>query len=170
MSGSVSMTFIVGRLGDDPKKSQVGNVHLSVATSERWRDKDTGERRDETEWHRVVIKNEALGKIALQYLRKGALVQIQGKNRTRKWEKDGHTFYTTEVIVAWGGALTMLEGKGNGGDQAAQRPGDYGEDEGGYDDHQPQQQQRRSSLADDYQPGPSARGRQADAFDDEIPF
>ena len=102
MAGSINKVILVGNLGRDPeiRSMQDGGkiVQLSIATSESWKDRNSGERRERTEWHRVVIFNEALGNIAEQYLRKGSTVYIEGQLQTRKWEQDGQTRYTTEVI------------------------------------------------------------------------
>jgi len=117
MAGSVNKVLLIGNLGGDPeiRRTQDGKpvVNLSIATSETWRDKNTGERKEKTEWHRVVIWNEGLCKIAEQYLAKGSKVYIEGALQTRKWQdKDGKDRYSTEVVIqAFGGALTMLDGK-----------------------------------------------------------
>ena len=117
MAGSVNKCIIIGNVGADPelRRTQDGKpvVNLSVATSESWRDKATGERKEKTEWHTVVIFSEPICKIAEQYLRKGSKVYIEGGLQTRKWtDKDGKDRYSTEVVIqAFGGALTMLDGK-----------------------------------------------------------
>ncbi len=117
MSASVNKVILIGNLGADPeiRRTQDGRpiVNLRIATSETWRDKSTGERKEKTEWHRVVIWNEGLCKIAEQYLAKGSKVYIEGALQTRKWQdKDGQDKYSTEVVIqAFGGALTMLDGK-----------------------------------------------------------
>lgn len=117
MAGSVNKVIIVGNLGNDPetRSMQSGGqiVHLSVATSENWKDKDSGERREKTEWHRVVIFNENLGKIAQQYLKKGSKVYLEGQLQTRKWtDNSGVEKYTTEVVLQrYRGELTMLDTK-----------------------------------------------------------
>lgn len=119
MAGSVNKVILVGNLGADPeiKRTQDGKpiANLSIATSDTWRDKNSGERKEKTEWHRVVIFSEPLCKIAEQYLRKGAKVYIEGALQTRKWQdKDGADRYSTEVVLqAYGGTLTMLDGKSN---------------------------------------------------------
>jgi single-strand DNA-binding protein len=115
MAGSVNKAILVGNLGRDPevRHTQAGDliVNLSVATSENWRDKASGERRERTEWHRVSIFNQNLAKVAQQYLRKGAKVYLEGKIQTRKWpDQSGQEKYTTEIILpAFGGTLTMLD-------------------------------------------------------------
>src|SRR5215216_3589159 len=120
MAGSVNKVILVGNLGRDPevRHTQDGRsiVNLSVATSENWRDKQTGERREKTEWHRVVIFNENLGKVAEQYLKKGAKVYVEGQLQTRKYaDKDGVEKYATEVVLQnFRGELTMLDARGGG--------------------------------------------------------
>ena len=117
MSGSVNKVILVGRLGNDPdvKAMQNGDkvVLFSLATSDRWKDKMSGEQKERTEWHRVVIYNEAIGRIAEQYLKKGSKVFLEGQLQTRKWEdKDGIEKYTTEVVLQnFNGNLTMLGGR-----------------------------------------------------------
>src|ERR1041384_5976159 len=129
MAGSVNKVILVGNLGADPeiRHTQDGRpiANLRVATSESWRDKGSGERREKTEWHRVVIFNENLAKIAEQYLKKGSKVYIEGSLQTRKWEdQQGQERYTTEVVLqGFNGQLTMLDGK--------QRDGASGADQGG---------------------------------------
>jgi len=121
MAGSVNKVILIGNLGRDPevRNTQDGTaiVHLSVATSENWKDKTTGERRERTEWHRVVLFNEKLGEIAQKYLRKGSKVYLEGTLQTRKWtDKSGVEKYTTEVVLArYRGELTMLDTRGGGG-------------------------------------------------------
>ena len=115
MSGSVNKVTLVGNLGRDPEVRAMQNgdkiVQLSVATSDRWKDKNTGEQRERTEWHRVVIFNDALGKIAEQYLKKGSTVYLEGQLQTRKWtdQQSGQEKYTTEVVLQrYRGELTLL--------------------------------------------------------------
>jgi single-strand DNA-binding protein len=118
MSGSLNRVSLIGNLVADPevRHMQDGNpvVNLRLATSESWKDKTSGERKEKTEWHRVVIFNENLAKIAENYLRKGAKVYIEGQLQTRKWtDKDGQEKYTTEVVLQrYRGELTMLDSKG----------------------------------------------------------
>jgi single-strand DNA-binding protein len=120
MAGSVNKVILIGNLGKDPeiRRTQDGRpiANLSVATSESWRDKATGERKEKTEWHRVVIFNEGLCKIAEQYLKKGAKVYLEGALQTRKWtDKDGVEKYSTEVVLqGFNSQLTMLDGRGGG--------------------------------------------------------
>ena len=127
MAGSVNKVILVGNLGADPevRRTQDGRpiVNLRVATSESWRDKATGERREKTEWHRVVIFSEGLAKIAEQYLKKGSKVYLEGALQTRKWQdKDGQDRYSTEVVLqGFNSALTMLDRAGGGGGRGRQR-------------------------------------------------
>lgn len=120
MAGSVNKVILVGNLGRDPEVRRMPSgepiVNLSVATSDTWRDKATGERKERTEWHRVVIFNENLAKVAEQYLRKGSKIYLEGQLATRKWtDKDGQEKYTTEVVLnRFRGELVMLEGRGEG--------------------------------------------------------
>ena len=121
MAGSVNKVILVGNLGKDPEVRRMTSgepvVNLSVATSETWRDKASGERKERTEWHRVVIFNENLAKVAEQYLRKGSKVYLEGQLSTRKWtDKDGADKYSTEVVLnRFRGELVMLDGRGEGG-------------------------------------------------------
>ncbi len=122
MAGSVNKVILVGNLGADPdvRSTKDGRpvVNLSVATSENWRDKNSGERREKTEWHRVVIFSEGLCRIAEQYLKKGSKVYLEGQLQTRKWQDDnGNDRYTTEVVLQnYGGVMTMLDTRNSGGD------------------------------------------------------
>ena len=117
MAGSVNKVILVGNLGRDPEIKQMpsgGSIaNLSVATSENWKDRNTGERREKTEWHRVVIFSEGLVRIAEQYLRKGSKVYVEGQLETRKWtDNSGQEKYTTEVVLRnFGSSLTMLDGR-----------------------------------------------------------
>ena len=121
MAGSVNKVILVGNLGADPeiRRTQDGRpiCNLRVATSENWRDKVSGERREKTEWHSVVIFSEPLCKVAEQYLRKGAKVYLEGQIQTRKWEdKDGQERYSTEVVLqGYNATMTMLDGRAGGG-------------------------------------------------------
>ncbi|HEX9213441.1 MAG TPA: single-stranded DNA-binding protein [Bradyrhizobium sp.] len=131
MAGSVNKVILVGNLGKDPeiRRTQDGRpiANLSIATSETWRDKNSGERKEKTEWHRVVIFNEGLCKVAEQYLKKGAKVYIEGALQTRKWtDQAGVEKYSTEVVLqGFNSTLTMLDGRGGGGG------GSFGEEPGG---------------------------------------
>ncbi len=163
MAGSVNKVILVGNLGKDPevRRTQDGSaiVHLSIATSESWRDKNSGERKEKTEWHRVVIFNENLAKVAEQYLKKGAKVYIEGQIQTRKWQdQSGQEKWTTEVVVPkFRGELTMLDGR-SGGAGGGGRGGDFG---GPPDDMGGGGATGR---------GGGAGGGGASDLDDEIPF
>jgi single-strand DNA-binding protein len=121
MSGSVNRVILVGRLGKDPEIRRMNNgdpvVNLSVATSENWRDKSSGERKEKTEWHRVVIFNDNLAKVAENYLKKGSHVYLEGSLQTRKWtDQSGQEKFSTEIVLQkFRGELTMLDGKSEGG-------------------------------------------------------
>ena len=122
MAGSVNKVILVGNLGRDPevKSMQDGRsmVNMSVATSETWRDRQSGERKERTEWHRVVIFNEKLAEVAQKFVKKGSKIYVEGQLSTRKWtDQSGQERYTTEVVIPrFGGALTMLDGRSGGGD------------------------------------------------------
>ena len=124
MAGSVNKVILVGNLGRDPevRSMQDGRsmVNMSVATSDTWRDRQSGERKERTEWHRVVIFNEKLAEVAQKYVRKGSKVYVEGQLSTRKWtDQSGQERYTTEVVIPrFGGALTMLDGRSGGGGEA----------------------------------------------------
>jgi len=132
MAGSVNKVILVGNLGADPEVRQTQDgrpiVNLRVATSESWRDKATGERREKTEWHRVVIFNENLARVAEQYLKKGSKVYLEGSLQTRKWQdQSGQDRYSTEVVLQqYRGELTMLDGRGGGGEERQSGGGDFG--------------------------------------------
>jgi single-strand DNA-binding protein len=138
MAGSVNKVILIGNLGRDPEVRSFQNggkvVNLRIATSESWRDRNTGERKERTEWHSVAIFNENIAKIAEQYLRKGSTVYIEGALETRKWQdQSGQDRYTTEIVIRpYRGELTLLGGRGDGGGAAS--GGDFGG--GGYDDYQ----------------------------------
>lgn len=162
MAGSVNKVILVGNLGKDPeiRRTQDGRpiANLSVATSETWRDKATGERKEKTEWHRVVIFSEGLAKVAEQYLKKGAKVYIEGQLQTRKWtDQSGAEKYTTEVVLqGFNSNLTMLDGRGGGGGG-----GSFGDEPGDFGAAGPSGTAQRRVAA--------APSRNSD-MDDEIPF
>ena len=137
MAGSINKVILVGNLGADPEIRQTKDgrpiANLSIATGESWKDKNTGERREKTEWHRVVIFNEGLAKIAEQYLRKGSKVYLEGQLQTRKWQdQNGQDKYTTEVVLqGYNGNLTMLDSRQSGGDFAGSSTGSIGSGGGG---------------------------------------
>ena len=130
---SVNKVILVGNLGRDPEirftQSGAKIANLSVATSESWKDKQTGERREKTEWHRIVVFSEGLASIAEKYLKKGSKVYLEGALQTRKWTgNDGVEKYTTEVVLqGFSGTLTMLDGKSEGGGQESSSGPDWGE-------------------------------------------
>ena len=167
MAGSVNKVILVGNLGADPeiRRTQDGRpiANLSVATSDSWRDKNTGERRERTEWHRVVIFNEGLCKIAEQYLRKGAKVYLEGQLQTRKWQdQSGQDKYSTEVVLqGFNSTLTMLDGRGQGSEGGS----DYGSGGGGNFGKSAPMDQGRDQVG-----GGSQRSGPVDDMDDEIPF
>ncbi len=164
MAGSVNKVILVGNLGADPeiRRTQDGRpvANLRVATSDSWRDKATGERRERTEWHRVVIFNEGLCRIAEQYLKKGAKVYLEGQLQTRKWQdQQGQDRYSTEVVLqGFNSQLTMLDRAGAGGAGGAGadagEPGDFGS-------AGPTAPRERK---------PAMAGAKRDDLDDEIPF
>jgi single-strand DNA-binding protein len=160
MAGSVNKVIIIGNLGKDPeiRRTQDGKpiCNLTVATSESWRDKGTGERKEKTEWHRVVIFSEPLCKIAEQYLNKGSKVYLEGALQTRKWtDQSGVEKYSTEVVLqGFNGTLTMLDGKSGGG---------------GSQDEPEQQPISQRAAAKIKKPDSISSGRNHD-MEDEIPF
>lgn len=133
MAGSVNKVILVGNLGRDPEIRQMpsgGSIaNISIATSETWKDRNTGERREKTEWHRVVIFSEGLVRIAEQYLRKGSTVYIEGQLETRKWtDQNGVEKYTTEIVLRnYNSTLTMIGGRDSGGGGGSRSDGGYGE-------------------------------------------
>jgi single-strand DNA-binding protein len=167
MAGSVNKVILIGNLGRDPEVRRLNSgkpvVNLSVATSESWRDRESGERKEKTEWHRVVIFNENLAKIAEQYLKKGAKVYIEGQLQTRKWtDQSGVEKYTTEVVLqGFNATLTMLDGRGEGsGASSSDDGGDFG---------------RSSAMGGGGREPARVGGRSggaslAEELDDEIPF
>ena len=164
MAGSVNKVILIGNLGADPEVRNLPSggkvVNLRLATTESWRDRNTGERKEKTEWHRVVIFNEGIGKVAEQYLKKGAKVYLEGQLQTRKWEdQGGQERYSTEVVLQnFNATLTMLDGRadGEGGGYGA------GASPGGFSGPpaEPRSQQTR-------RPAPAAN---FDAGGDDIPF
>ncbi|MEM9223382.1 MAG: single-stranded DNA-binding protein [Pseudomonadota bacterium] len=161
MAGSVNKVILIGNLGADPeiRRTQDGRpiANLRLATTESWRDRNTGDRREKTEWHRVVVFSEGLCRVVEQYLRKGSKIYVEGQLQTREWEdQQGQKRYTTEVALqGFGGTLVMLDGRSGGGDAGGSYGGggSYGSDRG-------------SSSG-----GPSGPASPADApYDDDIPF
>jgi len=164
MAGSVNKVILVGNLGRDPEIRRMNNgdpvVNLSVATSESWRDKSSGERREKTEWHRVVIFNDNLAKVAENYLKKGSKVYVEGQLQTRKWtDQNGQEKYSTEVVLQrFRGELTMLDGRNEGGSGGGGFGGGGQNEMGG-----------GSGGGQRSMDGPKEDFRNAD-LDDEIPF
>ncbi len=164
MAGSVNKVILIGNLGADPevRHTQDGNpiVNLRLATNETWKDRQTGERRERVEWHRVVIFNENLGRVAQQFLRKGSKVYLEGQLQTRKWtDQSGQERYTTEVVLQrYRGELTMLDSRGEGGGFSGGGGGGGGG--GNFDSGS------RSGGGAFDSPG----GGGADDLDDDIPF
>jgi|SRR5579864_3621404 len=157
----MNKAILIGRLGADPESRRMNNgkpvVNFRLATSERWKDKQSGERKETTEWHQCVCFNEALCGVIENYLKKGSQVMIEGKIKTRKWEKDGVDRYTTEIVIeSFGGSLELLGSKN----------GERGEAE------EPEERSGRYSMRDEKpkrQPTPGG-GSTAVDYDDDIPF
>ena len=171
MAGSVNKVILIGNLGRDPEVRSFQNggkvCNLRIATSENWKDKNTGERREKTEWHSVAIFQEGLVRIAEQYLRKGSKVYIEGQLQTRKWQdQSGQDKYSTEVVLqGYGGTLTMLDGRDGGGVGAPSGGGS------GYDNRQDGSYD--SGYDSGYSGGPAQGGgtpAPSRDLDDEIPF
>jgi single-strand DNA-binding protein len=165
MAGSVNKVILIGNLGKDPEIRNMPSgdriANLTIATSESWRDKATGERKEKTEWHRVVIFNDNLAKIAEQYLRKGSSVYVEGSLQTRKWtDQQGVEKYSTEVVLQrFNGNLTLLGGRGDSGGGASQG--------GGYDQYEDSYGGAPASSGPKV--APSGTPQNFD-LDDEIPF
>ena len=139
MAGSVNKVILVGNLGADPEVKSFQNggriCNLRIATSENWKDKNTGERKERTEWHSVVLQSDGLVGVAERFLKKGSKIYIEGQLRTRKWQDaSGNDRYTTEISVGVGGVLTMLDGAPGAGGQGGGRGGFGGESGGGFSD------------------------------------
>jgi single-strand DNA-binding protein len=176
MAGSVNKVILVGNLGADPEARAMGSggevVQLSVATSDNWTDKQSGERRERTEWHRVVIFNENLGRVAKQYLRKGSSVYLEGQLQTRKWtDQSGNDRYTTEVVLQrFRGELVLLGGRdGGGGGSGGGQGGGWGDEDRGYGGGQGGGFSGGRSSA----PAGGGRGSQSpfdSDLDDDVPF
>ena len=160
MAGSLNKVMIIGNLGRDPEVRKLPSgdpvVNLRVATTESWRDKASGEKRDKTEWHSVAIFNENLARVAENYLRKGTRVYIEGQLQTRKWQdKDGQDRYSTEVVLqGFNSALTMLDRAGGG---AGADTGDFGS-------------AGPTAASRERKPAMAGAGGKRDDMDDEIPF
>lgn len=151
MAGSVNKVILLGNLGADPEIKSFQNggriANLRIATSESWKDKQTGERKERTEWHSVVLQSDGLVGVAERYLKKGSKVYVEGQLRTRKWQDQaGNDRYTTEISVGVGGSLTMLDGAQNGGSNS-------------------QRSEQRQAP-----PPQQSSGSYADDLNDDIPF
>ncbi len=156
MAGSVNKVILVGNLGRDPEIRSFPNggrvANFSIATSETWKDKNSGERKERTEWHRISVTNDALVGVVERFLKKGSKVYIEGQLETRKYEKDGREMYTTEVVLRpYRGELTMLDGRSGGGSDSM----------GGGDDY---------SAPSSSSGGGSFASSSKNDMDDEIPF
>lgn len=171
MAGSVNKVILIGNLGQDPEVRTFQNggkvVNLRIATSETWKDRNSGERQERTQWHSVAIFSEPLARVAEQYLRKGSKVYIEGQLETRKWQdQNGQDRYSTEVVLRpFRSELTMLDGRGEGGGGRGGQGGYGGGSGGGYGD------------SGGYGDGPSGGGSSSGGggggrsdYDDEIPF
>jgi single-strand DNA-binding protein len=165
MAGSVNKVILVGNLGKDPETRRLNSgdpvVNLRIATSESWKDKASGERKEKTEWHNVVIFNENLARVAEQYLRKGSKVYVEGQLQTRKWtDQSGQEKYTTEVVLQrFRGELTILDGRGGGemsDDAGGSSRGEFGRSS---------PMEKRPALA-----GAGGGSRHSNDLDDDIPF
>ena len=159
MAGSVNKVILIGNLGRDPEVRTFQNggriANLSLATSETWRDKASGERKERTEWHRIVILNDKLVEVAERFLKKGSRVFVQGQFRTRKWQdQSGQDRYTTEIVIGgFGGILTMLDGKPAGSGDSGRSASNEGTTTTHYGAH-----------------GGQSAGGFSDDLDDDIPF
>ncbi|HEV7305101.1 single-stranded DNA-binding protein [Ensifer sp.] len=186
MAGSVNKVILIGNVGADPeiRRTQDGRpiANLRIATSETWRDRNSGERKEKTEWHTVVVFNEGLCKVVEQYVKKGAKLYIEGALQTRKWQdQNGNDRYSTEIVLqGFNSTLTMLDGRGEGGGGVSRGGGGGSSDfggggnyggGGGYDDYD---QPRQSSGGGRSGGGQGGQGGQGGGFsrdmDDDIPF
>jgi single-strand DNA-binding protein len=165
MAGSVNKVILIGNLGADPEIRSLGSgdrvANLRIATSESWRDRNSGERKEKTEWHRVVVFNDNIVKVCENYLRKGAKVYVEGAIQTRKWtDQSGQEKYSTEIVInKFKGELTMLDGRGGDAErgEGGYSGGDYGGNGGGYSSGP---RQSSSAPREDF----------SASLDDEIPF
>jgi single-strand DNA-binding protein len=162
MMAGVNKVILVGRLGKDPESKTFANggsvVNFTMATSETWRDKATGERKERTEWHNIVIRNENIGKVATQYLRKGSEVYIEGSISTRKWQdQNGADRYTTEIVIGpFKGELALIGGRDGGGGGSSMGGGGRSDDYGG------------APAGGGYGGAPAGGGKRPGAFDDDL--
>ena len=165
MARGVNKVIIVGNCGQDPETRFMPSggavTNLSLATSESWKDKNTGDQQERTEWHRVVFFNR-LAEIAGEYVKKGSKLYIEGSLRTRKWQgQDGQDRYTTEIVAS---EMQMLDSRGG------QQSGDYDQSQGSYQQSAPQAQQQSAPQQQQSAPQQSAPQQQSGPFDDDIPF
>ncbi len=173
MAGSVNKVILIGNLGRDPETRRTGAgdpvVNFSIATTESWRDKATGERKDRTEWHNIVIFNENLGRVAEQYCKKGSKVYIEGQLQTREYtDRDGNQRKSTEVVLQrFRGELALLDSRGGGGGAM-----DEAGDGGGFGRSSPMQRTGGAGggAGNDRRPATAGGGRMNDVIDDDIPF
>ncbi|MFH1803564.1 MAG: single-stranded DNA-binding protein [Pseudomonadota bacterium] len=176
MAGSVNKVILVGNLGRDPeiRFTQAGKkiANFSIATSEQWKDRQSGERRERTEWHRIVVFSDALADVVEKYVKKGSKLYIEGQLRTRKWQgQDGKENYTTEIVLeGFNSVLTMLDSRGDGGSSSGgsgggNYGGDYGDSNGGSDAGW-----GNSSGGGSARSGGGSAPAGAPDLDDEIPF
>ena len=171
MAGSVNKVILIGNLGRDPEVRRTGAgdpiVSFSIATTESWRDKASGERKDRTEWHNIVIFNEPLGRIAEQYCKKGTKVYIEGALQTREYtDRDGNARKSTEVVLQrFRGELALLDSRGGG---AGRDMEEVGGGDGGFGRTSPMQ--RTGGGSADRRPATAGGGRMNDVIDDDIPF
>jgi single-strand DNA-binding protein len=166
MAGSVNKVILIGNLGKDPEVRRLNSgdqvVNFTLATSENWRDKNSGERKEKTEWHNVVIFNENLGKVVEQYCKKGSKVYVEGQLQTRKWQdKDGNDRYTTEIVLQrFRGELTLLDSRGGGGEGRDSFPEEGAPRSSGFN----------RAATSERRPALSSGGGGASEIDDDIPF
>ncbi len=184
MAGSVNKVILVGNLGKDPevRSTQDGNkiVNLTLATSETWNDRASGERKEKTEWHRVVVFNDRVADVAEKFLKKGAKIYVEGSLQTRKWtDQQGHERYSTEVVIGrFNGQLTMLDGRSGGGDGGGYAGGaEAGASSGGGGGYAPRERApaasgaaRSGGAGRGGAGGPSWDAPKGGDLDDEIPF
>lgn len=169
MAGSVNKVILIGNVGADPeiRRTQDGRpiANLRIATSESWRDRNSGERKEKTEWHSVVVFNEGLCKVVEQYVKKGAKLYIEGALQTRKWQdQNGNDRYSTEVVLqGFNSTLTMLDGRGEGGGDRRGGGSDFGGGAPSYDDYGSQQSSPQNR-------GGGSSSNFSRDMDDDIPF
>ncbi|KQN74005.1 single-stranded DNA-binding protein [Devosia sp. BK] len=173
MAGSVNKVILVGNLGNEPEVRTLPSggkvVNLSIATSERWRDRNSGEQREKTEWHRVVIFSEGLAKVAEQYLRKGSKVYLEGQLQTRKWQdQSGQDKYSTEIVLqGFNASMVLLDGRGDGAGAGANEGGGggYGGNDGGF-----RGVSNSGGGGGARRPSSNAPAFESGGLDDDIPF